>query len=67
MKEQKENKCSVLFFCNHSIGESCIYFTGKDIFCDYKNERYECLSAVAQVNMMVLMLKDAGFKVIKDE
>ena len=57
----KENKCSVLFFCCHSLAEPCQFKSGKDIICDYKNTKYECESKVANMNAMLLKLNESGF------
>lgn len=64
--EPKENKCTLLFFCSHTEVEPCSHFSGNDQFCSYRNENYDCESNVAQINKMIITLKKAGFKLIKD-
>ena len=59
--EPKENKCVARFFCNHSINEPCVYFSGKDIFCEYKGAVYDCRSQLAIANRIILLSE--GFKV----
>jgi len=63
MDEPKKNKCEIVFFCCHSITDPCVYFTGSDILCAYRNDSAKCLSPIPQVNKMVLMLKEAGIEV----
>lgn len=57
----KENKCSVLFFCCHSLTEPCQFKDGPDIFCKYRTDRFECDSKVANMNAMIILLNDSGF------
>ena len=72
MKEPKENKCKVEFDCKgfNLDGSECVYFVRDGNNCKYAGYTttgFCCNSAVAQVNRLVLMLKEAGFKVVKDE
>lgn len=71
MKEPEENKCKIIFNCESTYEKPCVYRKQVPVrYCKYRGfniNGFICESAVAQVNRMVLMLKDAGFEVIKDE
>ncbi len=65
MDEPKDNMVSMLFVCDFykNIGD-CVYYQlkNKDSYiCKYKNGN-ECTSQLAQVNRMVVDLKQRGIK-----
>ncbi|MCP4761613.1 MAG: hypothetical protein GY870_07515, partial [archaeon] len=51
-KQDQENKCLMLFVCNHTTLDRCVYFTGK-MKCKYCDGEFDkCMSIVAQVNII---------------
>lgn len=57
MEDLKENKCSIVFFCDHSEQEPCVYFSGSNKDCKFFDEFCNCNSSIANVNRMTLEIK----------
>lgn len=59
--ELKDNCCKIKFICAEKEHNDCVYFVQAENIneCKYISTYY-CTSKVAQVNRMILTLKDLG-------
>lgn len=69
-EKPKENKCKIVASCFHLENDRCVYASNKNgTRCKYAKGKHidgylaPCQSKQAQINAMVLALKDMGFEV----
>ncbi len=66
MDEPKDNLVSLVFECeDYKDNGDCVYFSKSyfdELKCKYKNGSGRCTSQLAQVNRMVVDLKQRGIK-----
>jgi hypothetical protein len=62
--EMLENKCELIFKCGHTFSNPCrLFLTGLKGKCKYCHaDDHHCLSAVANINRMILEAVSMGVK-----
>ena len=58
MEDLKENRCTIIFMCDHAKQDPCVYHSGGEYCCKHRGLNYRCLSTVANVNKMTVELKN---------